>query len=51
MICRDPNPIEMEVGRAWKDRDAESNELRAWDSSDFVSGYYFPTDWNVDPFE
>lgn len=33
-------PIEMEIGCAWKDRE-ESNELRAWDSSDFLK-HYFP---------
>ena len=36
-------PIEMEIGRAWKDRE-ESNELRAWDSSDFLR-HYFPADF------
>jgi len=40
---RNPNPIEMEVGCAWKNN-AESNNLRAWNSSDFVSGYKIPTD-------
>lgn len=31
-------PIEMQVGYAWKNVD-ESNELRAWDSSDFLENY------------
>jgi len=39
-------PIEMEIGRAWKDGEA-SNELRAWDSSDFLK-HYFPADFLKD---
>jgi len=41
-------PIEMEIGRAWKDGE-ESNELRAWDSSDFLKDY-FPADFLKDYF-
>jgi len=33
-------PIEMEIGYAWKNEE-KSNELRAWDSRDFVK-HYFP---------
>lgn len=31
-------PIEMEIGCAWKNED-DDNELRAWDSSDFLQHY------------